>query len=594
MPDPYATSTRSHGGRPGWPYPALPPELAAAFDELTAPGAPFEWAPVDVGGVTVRSYLHLPAGLRALFESTEAHGDTVALVYEDDRISYARLHDRVRRLASALRDRYGVGPGDRVALALRNLPEWVEGFWATTATGSVAVALNAWWVGPELEYGLTDSGARVLVCDAERLERILPHLERIRAAQDLAVVAVRVDEPPPGVERYEDLLAAAGPGAGLPPAGVGLDDDATIFYTSGTTGFPKGAVGTHRNLLTNLANLGFWAQATALAAEKRGLAPHGTGRTEAGAEPPAMLMTVPLFHVTGCHSIMVPVLAAGGKLVLMHRWDPERALELIERERITGFTGVPSMAWDLVNSPDFALRDTTSLRSVGGGGAPAPPELVRRVDRSFANAAPSVGYGLTETSSVTTLNGGVWYLERPDSVGVAMPVVELRVVADDGTDVAPGELGELWIKGPNVIRGYHGMPEATAEAITDGWLHSGDIARIDGEGFVYIVDRKKDVVIRGGENVYCAEVEAAVYEYPGVADAAVLGVPHERLGEEVGLVVRPEPGTDLDVEDLRAFLAGRLARFKVPAHIWVRPDELPRNPAGKILKRQLRQELVGA
>jgi long-chain acyl-CoA synthetase len=573
--------------------PSLPAELAQAFAELTATGAPYEWELVELDGVTVRSYRNLPADLRAAFEATAVHDDAVAVVYEDERITYAELHERVRRLAAALAGRYGVGPGDRVALALRNYPEWIVGFWATTSIGAVAVALNAWWVGPELEYGLTDSGARVVLADAERLERLVPHLDGIRRGQTLDVLAVRAGELPDGVDDLATVIAATADPGRLPGAPVDLDDDATIFYTSGTTGFPKGAVGSHRNMLTNLVNLGFWAQATARAAELRGLGPAGAGRT-AGPDgaPPAMLMTVPLFHVTGCHSIMLPVLTAGGKLILLHKWDPERALELIERERVTGFTGVPSMAWDLVNSPDFARRDTSSLRSVGGGGAPAPPELVRRVDRSFANAGPSVGYGLTETSSVTTLNGGPWYVERPDSVGVAMPVVELRVVDDAGGDVGPGGLGELWIKGPNVIRRYFGKPEATAEAITDGWLHSGDIARIDDDGFVHIVDRKKDVVIRGGENVYCAEVEAAVYEYPGIGDAAVFGVPHERLGEEVALVLRPKDGVTVDPDELRGFLTGRLASFKVPAHIWVWETELPRNPAGKVLKRQLREDVT--
>ena len=580
------------GAGVGSPYPDLPPELAAAFTELTALGAPFQWEPVDVHGVTVRSYLHLLPSLRAAFEATEVHGDAIAVVYEDERLSYAELHDRVRRLAVALQDRYGVQAGDRVALAMRNYPEWVIGFWAVTSMGAVAVALNAWWVGAELDYGLRDSGARVLLCDDERLERVVPHLEAIRADQELGVVAVRTLSPPAGVDAWEEVIGQVAAVPHLPAAAVGLDDDATIFYTSGTTGFPKGAVGTHRNILTNLANLGFWAQATALAAEKRGVPGGGGGRTAADGTPPAMLMTVPLFHVTGCHSIMLPVLSAGGKLILLHKWNPERALELIEREGVTGFTGVPSMAWDLVNSPDFATRDTSSLRSVGGGGAPAPPELVRRVDRSFANAGPSVGYGLTETSSVTTANAGLWYVERPDSVGVAMPVVELRVVDDEGRDVEAGGLGELWIKGPNVIRGYFNKPEATAEAITDGWLHSGDIARIDPDGFVFIVDRKKDVVIRGGENVYCAEVEAAVYEFPGVADAAVFGVPHERLGEEVGLAVLPKSDASIDPDELTAFLKNRLASFKVPAHGWVRREELPRNPAGKVLKRQLREDLV--
>lgn len=572
--------------------------LRTATAELTAPGAGYELEEIEVFGRRLRSYATIPASLRAVWESAAAHGDATYLVYEDERISYAEAQEMVAALARQLVDRFGIGPGDRVALAARNYPEWVLAFWAVASVGGVAVALNSWWVGAELEYGLTDSGARVLVCDAERLQRVTPHLDAVRAGQSLDVIGVRLDGPAPaGVTPWADVIAEgrralddAAPGTALPPAEVALDDDATIFYTSGTTGQPKGAVGTHRNILTNLMNVGFWGTATARANELAGKAAGGAARSGPSA---AMLMTVPLFHVTGCHSIMLPITAGGGKIVLMYKWDAERALELIERERVTGFTGVPTMAWELVESPSFATRDTSSLASVGGGGAPAPPELVRRVDRDFANASPSVGYGLTETSSVTTLNAGAFYLERPDSVGLAMPVVELKVVDPLGEEVPVGETGELWIKGPNVIKEYFGKPEATAAAITDGgWFHSGDVARVDDDGFVFIVDRLKDVVIRGGENIYCAEVEAALYEHPGVYECSVFGVPHDRLGEEVGAAVLAKPGATLDPDDLDAHCRARLAAFKVPAHWFVVDEPLPRNAAGKIPKREVRQLLV--
>ncbi|MDY7102256.1 MAG: class I adenylate-forming enzyme family protein [Actinomycetota bacterium] len=567
--------------------------LRTAIAELTAPGADYEMEEVEVFGRPLRSYAAMPASLRAVWEATAAHGDATYLVYEDERISYADAHATVVALADQLVDRFGVRPGDRVALAARNYPEWILAFWAVASVGGVAVALNSWWVGSELEYGLTDSGARVLVCDGERLERIAPHLDAVRAGQPLDVIGVRLDGPAPeGITAWSEVVAAGAGATGLPAIDVGLDDDATIFYTSGTTGHPKGAVGTHRNILTNLMNVGFWgtaqARAKELAGEAAAAAPARSGPNA------AMLMTVPLFHVTGCHSILLPITAGGGKIVLMYRWDAERALELIERERVTGFTGVPTMAWELVESPSFTTRDTSSLASVGGGGAPAPPELVRRVDRDFANAAPSVGYGLTETSSVTTLNAGAFYLERPDSVGLAMPVIDVKVVDPLGDEVPVGETGELWIRGPNVIKEYFGKPEATAAAITDGgWFHSGDVARIDEDGFVFIVDRLKDVVIRGGENIYCAEVEAALYEHPGVYEASVFGVPHDRLGEEVGAAVLPKPGVTLEPADLEAHCRERLAAFKVPAHWYVVAEALPRNAAGKIPKREVRDLVLG-
>jgi long-chain acyl-CoA synthetase len=305
------------------------------------------------------------------------------------------------------------------------------------------------------------------------------------------------------------------------------------------------------------------------------------------------LLSVPFFHATGCHSVLVANVAAGGKLVLMHKWDAERALELIERERVTTFGGVPAMVWQVLQSPSFESRDVSSVQSIGYGGAPAAPELVRRMEQLFPGRTPSNGYGLTETSSVTTMNSGVDYQRKPESVGVPVPVVDVRVVDADGNDVPVGEVGELWIQGPNVVKGYWGLPDATEQTFGGGWLKSGDLARVDDEGFVYIVDRAKDMVIRGGENVYCVEVEAVLFEHPDIADAAVIGVPHQVLGEEVGAVIVVRGGATLTADEIRAHVAGRLAGFKVPAHVYFRAEPLPRNPAGKVLKRELRDELVG-
>jgi long-chain acyl-CoA synthetase len=301
---------------------------------------------------------------------------------------------------------------------------------------------------------------------------------------------------------------------------------------------------------------------------------------------------VPFFHATGCHSVLVANLAAGNRLVIMHKWDAGRALELIERERVTTFGGVPAMVWQVIEHPDFARRDLSSLRAVAYGGAPAAPELVRAIEELFPGRLPSNGYGLTETSSVTTVNAGADYVRRPDSVGVPIPVCDVKVVDDDGRVLPTGEVGELWIKGPNVVKGYWNKPHETAESFSDGWLHSGDLARIDDEGFVYIVDRAKDLVIRGGENISSVEVEAALFEHPAVTDAAVIGIPHPVLGEEVGAVVHTMPGAAVTEDELREHVAARLAAFKVPARIWFWAEALPRNPAGKILKRQLKQQLL--
>jgi long-chain acyl-CoA synthetase len=300
---------------------------------------------------------------------------------------------------------------------------------------------------------------------------------------------------------------------------------------------------------------------------------------------------VPLFHATGCHAVLCGNLAFGGKLVMMFKWDPARALELIERERVTSFGGVPAMVWQVLEHPDFKTRDLSSVQSVGYGGAPAAPELVRRIKESFPTSSPGQGYGLTETSSVTTLIGGADYLAHPDSVGAPVAVVDLKICDEQGHEVALGDVGEVWIGGPNVVKGYWRKPEATAESFPGGWLKSGDVGRVDAEGFLYLVDRAKDMLIRGGENVYCVEVESVLYEHPAVMDAAVVGIPHKVLGEEVGAVVQIVPGKDVTEHELQAHVGAKLAGFKVPVKIELRSEPLPRNANGKILKRDLKREM---
>ena len=560
-----------------------PISIAEANAQLTAPGQMFEVAEETIRGIPTRVWKNASPTLRDILQLSRAHGDKVFLVYEDEHWTFEDHFRAAAHLGHVLQDRYGVEPGDRVAIAMRNFPEWVIAFWAAAATGAVIVPLNAWWTGPELEYGLSDSGAKVVFLDGERAERLAPHLG------DLTLNGIIVARPEgplgEGQEEFQSVLGHPAADVTLPDIELGPEDDATIFYTSGTTGKPKGAVGTQRNICTNLMSLFFIAARGALRA--RGQAPAGPG----GGEQNAYLLSVPLFHATGCHSVLVANTASGGKLVMMYRWNPERALELIERERITSFGGVPAMVMQVLDSPDFEKRDTSSVKAIGYGGAPAPPELVRRIKAHFPTGQPSNGYGLTETSSVTTMNSGEDYIRKPDSVGPPVPVCEVKVVDDAGEPVALGEIGELWIKGPNVVRGYWNKPEATAAAFTDGWLHSGDVARLDEEGFVFIVDRAKDMIIRGGENIYCVEVEAALYEHPAVADAAVIGIPHPVLGEEVGAVVQTRAGMTVSEGDLRRHVADRLASFKVPVRIWFRDEELPRNPAGKILKRELRDQL---
>ncbi|MCC6640059.1 MAG: acyl--CoA ligase [Deltaproteobacteria bacterium] len=550
-----------------------------ALSVVTGPGGMFEVIDAEVSGQKLKVFKNAPPSLRALFDGARGRGDTTFLVYEDERWSFGDVMTRVDALGAALVTHYGIRAGDRVAIAMRNYPEWVVAFAAITSIGAISVSLNAWWTTEENEYALRDSGSRVVVADRERLQRIAPLLGPL----GLRAVAVRSEGAlPAGAERWDDVVV---PGSPLPEAAITPDTDATILYTSGTTGHPKGAVSTHRAVLSALS---------AFACRNVVNVVMGAGPPKEHSHPPCFILVVPLFHVTGCVPVMLSCFAAGYRLVMMHKWDPARALELIERERVTQFVGVPTQSWDLLECPDFAARDTSSLHSVGGGGAPAPPELVRRVDRSFRTARPNIGYGMTETNAYGPGNTGDDYLRKPTSCGRVVPVVEMRVTGPDDRVLPSNEVGEIWFRGPHLIRGYWNRPDATAETIVDGWLRTGDIGRIDEEGFVFVQDRAKDMVLRAGENVYCAEVEAALYEHPDVYEAAVFGVPHERLGEEVACALVPKPGCTIEPDALRVFLGQHLAPFKIPTQVRIHTERLPRNPAGKILKRQLRDELAGA
>ena len=565
--------------------------IAEANAKLTAPGMPFEMEDVMVRGIKLRAYKNAPPNLRAVFEAGRAWGTRDFLVYEGERLNFEDHYRAVVTLGRELANKYGVKKGDRVTIAMRNYPEWSIAFWAAAALGAIVVPLNAWGTGPELEYGILDSGTKVVIVDGERLDRLKPHMKDLKASGVTGVIVAR----PGGVPLddavdMETIIGKPGTYANLsdeplPDPHLDPEDDATIFYTSGTTGKPKGALGTQRNMLTNLISTGY---ATARAMLRRG---EPIPAPDPNAPQRSMLISVPFFHATGCHSILVPIYAGGGKLVIMHKWNPERALQLIEEERIQAFGGVPAMAWQVLESPDFAKYDTSSVEGISYGGAPSAPDLVQRIKQQFPKVQPGNGYGLTETSSITTQNTAEDYQNRPESAGPCVPVCDMKVVDETGKELPPGSIGELWIKGPNVVKGYWNKPEATEASFSDGWLHSGDLVRIDEEGFVFILDRAKDMLIRGGENIYCVEVEGALYSHPAVMDAAVVAIPHKVLGEEVGAVVQLAPGKTVSEEELKAHVAKLLANFKVPIKIEMRNEPLPRNANGKILKGELREDM---
>ena len=557
-------------------------DYAAAVAAATAPGAPFETTSLEVDGQQVTAFAHAPRTLRAMVATTAARGDATFLVYEDERWSFARFHDEVAALATALIERYGVTKGDRVAVAMRNYPEWVVSFAAVTSIGAVSVSFNAWWTEEEVDYALGDCDPKVLIADVERVERARSSC----TAREIEIIGVRCPEATAGIDPWDDVVVRGVP---FPEVDVDGEDDATILYTSGTTGHPKGAVSTNRAIGQALFGFACRSAVDRLRADDAPRDPDAPPSL-----PPAFILVVPLFHVTGCVPVMLSCLLGGLKLVMMHKWDPERALELIEREQVTNFVGVPTQSWDLLASPRFAEFDTSSLRGVGGGGAPAPPELVKRVAKGFPSASPGIGYGMTETNAYGPQNGGADYLTHPTSTGRATPILQVEVRDAEDRPVPVGERGEIWFRGPNLIWGYWNKPEATAEVLVDGWLRSGDIGRVDDEGFVYVEDRAKDMVLRAGENVYCAEVEAVLYEHPAVHEAAVFGVPHDRLGEEVAAAVMLRAGAAATVEELQGHVAEHLAAFKVPTRMVLWSEPLPRNASGKILKRELRDLVADA
>jgi len=567
----------------GWP--AIP--LAEAHARLTAPGAPFEMEERVIRGVPTRVWKNAPPTLRDLFVAGRAHGDKVFLVYDAQRASFEDFARASIAVAHALIAQ-GVRKGDRVAMAMRNLPEWPVVFFGAVLTGAIVTPLNAWWTGAELEYGLTDSGSKVLFVDPERLERLAEHLHH---CPDLVRVYVCREEDEiahPKVRRLEDVIGpverwSALPDTPLPVVPLEPDDDATILYTSGTTGRPKGALATHRNGTCSTVAAQFSAARNFLRRGEPIPAPDPTLPQKCS------LIAIPFFHTTGLHAILCPSLFAGGRLVMLHRWDAEVAMGLIERERVTSAGGVPTIAWQLIEHPARERYDLSSLEVVSYGGAPGSPELVRRIKEVFPQSAPGLGWGMTETSATFTQHFAEDYERRPDSSGPALPVCDMEVVDDQGRALPAGEVGELLARGPNVVKGYWNKPEATAQTFAGGWLRTGDLARIDDEGFLFIVDRKKDMLIRGGENIYCTEVENALYAHPAVMDAALVGIPHRTLGEEPGAVVTLKPGAHASEDELRGWVAERLAAFKVPVRVVFSPETLPRNANGKILKTELKK-----
>lgn len=556
------------------PYIAALTGLDARFEIITEP----------IDGVMQRTYKDRPRHLRVLIERGLSHGDREFLVQGDLRYTYEQSMTRSLRLARALRETFGIGSGDRVALLGSNAPDWVMSFWGVIALDAVVVPLNAWWKAVELTFVIEDSETTLVLCDAKRAVTAIE-----AGVAPGRVVVWGEGDIPDGVLRFDDVLAEEPFDLSLGET-RGEDSMLGIFYTSGTTGRPKGSANTHRNVLGNLLNAAAFLGATRAAARDAAGASEGLPRAEK--QQDIDLMVIPMFHTTGLMSTMIPYVWAGHKIVYMPpgRFDPMVAAEIIERERITRFGGVPTIVARIIDSGSYLDRDFSSVTAISYGGAPASPALLAKIGAVFPNLKGKViqGYGLTETSPLLTLNVGPDYEAHPDSVGVAVPTVELKIAGPEGEAMEPGETGEIWARGSNVISGYYNRPEINANTFVDGFFRTGDVGHITEDGFLYITDRAKDVVIRGGENIYCVEVESAIHGHPSVAEVAVIGVPHDDLGEELKAIVVTLPGTEVTAEELAELVDSQLASFKVPNHWEIREDPLPRNPSGKVLKPALR------
>jgi len=548
-----------------------------AVAQLTAPGQMFELDEVDINGYRYRNYASLPQNLNAYYQFMLQHAQKDFAVYKDERYTFEQGLAHSNEFAAALVDRYGVKKGDRVAILSRNNPQWLMAFIAITSIGAVAVPMNSWWTTEELDYGFEDSGAKVVIADRPRINSLIPIVQKY----GLEIISVDDCSDLQLVHTPFASLLQEYQGASLPEVEVAPDDYATIMYTSGSTGHPKGALSSHRGILSALFSWVLMGMAS------KSLEPEADEDTVSFA--PAALLTIPLFHCTGSHSAFLLSMIVGRKLVIMHKWDAQEALRLIEEERITYFTGVPTMSAELQAAAVGSDRDISSLKDVFSGGAARPPDQVAKIANTFKKSTPGTGYGLTETNALGAVNSGAFYIANPRSTGRAVPAVtEFKIIADNGESLPAGERGEVCMKSPANGLGYWNNPEATAEAFVAGWFHTGDVGYLDDEGFLYIVDRIKDIIIRGGENISCIEVEAAIYTHPAVEEAAVFGLPDERLGEAVATAIVLREGFSLCAEELQDFLAEHLASFKIPAHIWFRGEKLPRIASGKIFKRELK------
>lgn len=555
-----------------------------AIAQLTAAGAPYEIEQGSYRGIDYRQFKNAPTSMRELLDVGRNHGDAEFAEYDGDTLSFDQFFADVDAIAVQLVQQLGIGKGDKVAVAMRNYPEWMTSFAAAVSLGAVAVPINSWGQRDELVYALKHSGARVVFCDQQRFDHIKADLESL----DLQAVVVRADgELGPRAAHYQAFLEG---GRGQQPIwfDVEQDDPALLMYTSGTTGLPKGVLSTQRAVCQSIFNFECQGTVSAMTNPKAIEAMFSAGHT------PVSLVGYPLFHVSGCHAQFMLSLRGGRKMVLMYKWDPVEAVRIVEQEKITILSLTPTQLVDFFDEANRSGADISSLSSLGSGGSATPPRVLRMADELLGRAYFGAGYGMTESNATCAGTTGDGYRAKPGASGMLSPIVEVQSRDEEGKVVPAGEPGEIWIHSITCMSEYLNNPEATAKTLVDGWMATGDIGFVDEDGFIFIVDRAKDIVIRGGENIACGEVESCLVDHPAVQDAAAFGVPHERLGEELAVALHPSGDADIDEDDIKQWVKQRLAGFKVPAHVYISEAPLARNVTGKLLKKQIKEQFTAA